>query len=204
MEIFKYVVTAVCGYLLGSISFSIAISSLVLGGDVREKGSGNAGATNMARVFGMRAGLFTFLGDATKSGVAMLIGWLLLGEGGLAVGALACLLGHCFPIYYNLKGGKGVSAGAAVALAIDWRVFLIALALFSIAVILSKKVSLGSIAAAVGVAVSAPLLQLSDERIFIAIAAALLIIIQHRGNIKRLINNTEPDFHPAKAKKKID
>lgn len=204
MEIFKYAVTAVCGYLLGSISFSIAISSLVLGGDVREKGSGNAGATNMARVFGMRAGLFTFLGDAAKSGIAMLIGWLLLGEGGLAVGALACLLGHCFPIYYNLKGGKGVSAGAAVALAIDWRVFLIAAAVFAIAAVLSKKVSLGSICAAIGMAVSALAFELSDERVFVAIAAALLIIIQHRGNIKRLIANTEPDFHPAKAKKKID
>lgn len=200
MEVFKYVVTAVCGYLLGSISFSIAISRLALGGDVRDKGSGNAGATNMARVFGMRAGVFTLFGDAAKAGISMLIGWFLLGESGLAVGALSCLLGHCFPLYYNLKGGKGVSAGAAVALAIDWRVFLVAAAAFALAVLLTRKVSLGSICASLSVAVSALLFNVPDQRVFLAIVAAALVIFQHRGNIKRLINNTEPDFRPAKAK----
>ena len=111
MEIYKYILVASAGYLLGSLSMSIILSRAVLGEDVRRKGSGNAGATNMARVYGLKAGALTLGGDVLKASLSMLIGWLLLGDVGLALGGIASLVGHCFPVYYNFRGGKGVSVG---------------------------------------------------------------------------------------------
>lgn len=198
MEIYKYILVAFAGYMLGSLSMSIVLSRTVLGEDVRRKGSGNAGATNMARVYGLKAGVLTLGGDVLKASLSMLIGWLLLGDVGLALGGIASLVGHCFPVYYNFRGGKGVSVGAAVALAIDWRVFLSVVLVFALAAFLSKKVSLGSVCAAVTISIASLIFQVSAARLILAVFGMLLVVFQHRENIKRLINGTEPDFKPAK------
>lgn len=198
MEIYKYILVASAGYLLGSLSMSIILSRAVLGEDVRRKGSGNAGATNMARVYGLKAGALTLGGDVLKASLSMLIGWLLLGDVGLALGGIASLVGHCFPVYYNFRGGKGVSVGAAVALAIDWRVFLSIVLVFALAAFLSKKVSLGSVCAAVAISIASLIFQVSTPKLILAVFGMLLVVFQHRENIKRLINGTEPDFKPAK------
>lgn len=198
MEIYKYILVASAGYLLGSLSMSIILSRAVLGEDVRRKGSGNAGATNMARVYGLKAGALTLGGDVLKASLSMLIGWLLLGDVGLALGGIASLVGHCFPVYYNFRGGKGVSVGAAVALAIDWRVFLSIVLVFALAAFLSKKVSLGSVCAAVAISITSLIFQVSKPKLILAVFGMLLVVFQHRENIKRLINGTEPDFKPAK------
>lgn len=198
MEIYKYILVASAGYLLGSLSMSIILSRAVLGEDVRQKGSGNAGATNMARVYGLKAGALTLGGDVLKASLSMLIGWLLLGDVGLALGGIASLVGHCFPVYYNFRGGKGVSVGAAVALAIDWRVFLSIVLVFALAAFLSKKVSLGSVCAAVAISITSLIFQVSTPKLILAVFGMLLVVFQHRENIKRLINGTEPDFKPAK------
>ncbi|MBS1420229.1 MAG: acyl-phosphate glycerol 3-phosphate acyltransferase [Clostridia bacterium] len=198
MEIYKYILVASAGYLLGSLSMSIILSRAVLGEDVRRKGSGNAGATNMARVYGLKAGALTLGGDVLKASLSMLIGWLLLGDVGLALGGIASLVGHCFPVYYNFRGGKGVSVGAAVALAIDWRVFLSIVLVFALAAFLSKKVSLGSVCAAVAISITSLIFQVSTPKLILAVFGMLLVVFQHRENIKRLINGTEPDFKPAK------
>lgn len=198
MEIYKYILVAFAGYMLGSLSMSIVLSRAVLGEDVRRKGSGNAGATNMARVYGLKAGVLTLGGDVLKASLSMLIGWLLLGDVGLALGGIASLVGHCFPVYYNFRGGKGVSVGAAVALAIDWRVFLSVVLVFALAAFLSKKVSLGSVCAAVTISIASLIFQVSAARLILAVFGMLLVVFQHRENIKRLINGTEPDFKPAK------
>ena len=124
MVVLRYLIVIIAGYLLGSLSASILLSRTALGGDVREKGSGNAGATNMARVYGMGPGVFTLLGDMFKAGLAMLMGWFLLGDWGIAIGGMACISGHCFPFLHDFRGGKGISVGAAIGLAIDWRVFV--------------------------------------------------------------------------------
>ncbi len=125
MEILKYIAVGIAGYLLGSVSISILMSKKAMGGDVREKGSGNAGATNMARVYGWSAGFLTLGGDMLKAAIAMLIGLLLLGDLGIAIGGIAAMIGHCFPVFYGFKGGKGVSILAAVACFMDWRVVVI-------------------------------------------------------------------------------
>ena len=148
MTILKYILAAVAGYLLGSLSFSLLLTRLRYGKDIRECGSGNAGATNAARVFGLGAGLWTLAGDMAKTAAAGLLGRLLGGELGLSLALAACLLGHCFPVYHGFRGGKGVSVSGCIALMLDWRMFLIILAVFALAAVLSGRVSLGSVTAA--------------------------------------------------------
>lgn len=198
MEALKYIITAAAGYVLGSVSISIILSKLTLGGDIREKGSGNAGATNMARSFGLKAGFVTLGGDMLKAILAMLLGWLLLGRDmGVAVGGIASMLGHCFPVFYKFKGGKGVSVLAAIAIMIDWRVTAIGLALFLIVAFSTKKVSAGSITAAVAVPLFTAVFGHGVPILVLAAVGGATVIIQHRANIKRLIRGEEPDFKPA-------
>ena len=201
MDILKYVIVIVLGYLMGSVSMSIILSKLKLGGDVRGKGSGNAGATNMARVYGWKAGGITLAADMLKSIIPMLVGMFLLGDRGICAGGIAAMLGHCFPVFYNFKGGKGVSVLAAIACMIDWRVVVIPLAMFIIVALLTKKVSAGSLTAAVGVIITSIVFSVGIPKIILAVFGSLMVIIQHRSNIKRLINGTEPDFHAAKKDK---
>ena len=198
MEILKYIAVGIAGYLLGSVSISILMSKKAMGGDVREKGSGNAGATNMARVYGWSAGFLTLGGDILKAAIAMLIGLLLLGDLGIAIGGIAAMIGHCFPGFYGFKGGNGVCILAAVACFMAWRVVVIGLAIFIIVALITKKVSPGSLAAAVSVPVISWLVGVSTPKLVLAIFAGIMVIIQHRANIKRLINGTESNFKAAK------
>ena len=196
MNALKYIFIIVGGYLLGSVSISIILSRM-LGVDVRKKGSGNAGATNMARSFGLPAGFATLAGDFLKAAVVMFIAYRLCGDWGLLAGGAACITGHCFPIFYDFRGGKGISVGAAIGLAIDWRVFVGIVIVFLIAAFLSKKVSLGSLCAAVAVVILSIVFAVSLPRLLLAIYAAALAIFQHRANLKRLSEGTEPDFRAA-------
>ena len=199
MEVLKYLLIVVVGYLLGSVSISIILSRM-LGSDVRKKGSGNAGATNMARSFGLLAGFATLAGDFLKAVIAMAIGYRLCGDWGLMAGGVACTTGHCFPIFYDFRGGKGISVGAAIGLMIDWRVFVGIILVFLLAAFLSKKASLGSVCAAVAVVILSLVFAVPLPRLLLAIYAALLAIFQHRSNIKRLSECTEPDFKAADTK----
>ena len=201
MDIGKYLLIVVLGYLFGSLSSSILLSRGALGGDVRTKGSGNAGATNMARVYGWGAGVLTLVCDMLKAAVSVWIGWKLMGDWGLAVGGIACMVGHCFPVFHQFKGGKGISVGAMLGLAIDWRVFVAIIVTFLTVALLTKKVSAGSIAAAVAITVFSVAFHVGMPKILLAAVAMCIAIFQHRGNIRRLIDGTEPDF---KAKKKND
>ena len=105
MDVLKYIFIIVGGYLLGSVSISIILSRM-LGTDVRKKGSGNAGATNMARTFGLLAGFATLAGDFLKAVIVMFVGYRLCGDWGLMAGGMACTTGHCFPIFYGFRGGN--------------------------------------------------------------------------------------------------
>ena len=197
MDAWKYCAVAVAGYLLGSLSASILLSRSALGGDVRGKGSGNAGATNMARVYGLGAGFLTLGCDMLKAIAACWFGSFLLGDLGLALGGVFSMIGHCFPVFHNFKGGKGISVGAALGLMIDWRVFVCIIATFLVVAFLSKKVSLGSIAAALAIVVFSLVFHVSTPKLVLAIAACCIAVFQHRTNIKRLSEGTEADFKAA-------
>ena len=195
MKLFQYVLVVVVGYLLGSVNVSILISKL-MGGDVRQKGSGNAGATNMARVYGLGVGVVTMALDMVKAALAMLLGQRLLGDWGLMAGGLACIVGHCFPAFHSFRGGKGISVGGMIAFWIDWRVGLFVVALFALGAVLSKKVSVRSICAAVGISIAALIFGVSLPRLLLAVLSMAVALFQHRANMKRLSDGTEPDFKP--------
>ena len=199
--IWKYLVVFVGSFVVGSLSLSILASKKLFGGDIRDKGSGNAGATNMARVHGWGAGLLTLAGDAAKAAVCMLAGKALAGEIGLCIGAGACILGHCFPVLHSFKGGKGIAVGGAVGFGIDWRVGLCTVGAFLLGSLLSKKVSVGSLCGAVAIVASSFLFHVSIPRLILSIFCACLAVARHHANIKRLAEGTEPDFKAASGKK---
>lgn len=194
----KYGIIALVAYLLGSISASIVLSKLVFRTDVRKQGSGNAGATNVARNFGMKAGVATLLGDMLKTVVAMGIGVLLGGELGKAVAGIACLLGHFFPVFFGFKGGKGISVGAVVAVFVGWQHFAFVIAMFVLGMALTRIVSVGSVMAAAGLPVALLLFGGTKPEIVLSLVGASLVIWMHRQNIKRLIRGEEKKFQPKR------
>lgn len=199
MRILTLLTAGIVGYLLGSVSIAVILSRRFFGGDVREQGSGNAGATNVARVFGMRAGLITLAGDVLKTVLSMLIGGLLAGPEGSALAGAACLAGHCFPLFFHFHGGKGVSVGAAIALYTDWRLLVIVLAVFIILYLCFRKVSLGSMAGGVTLPIAMLILGgFAWYELALGVLVALLLVYMHRSNIRRLIDGTESDFKPKK------
>lgn len=194
MYCFKIILLSIAVYLIGGLSISILLSRSVYGKDVRTCGSGNAGATNMARSFGLKMGIITLVCDVLKAVTSILIGKALLGDTGICIAGIACLMGHCFPALHGFKGGKGVSVCAAMMWWIDWRVGLAALAAFAIAVILSRRVSLGSVCAALALSVTALIISLPLTKLILTLVCTVTVVFMHRENIKRLISGTEPEF----------
>lgn len=203
MIYFWFVLVAIIAYLIGSINYSIIVSEVFMGTDIRKKGSGNAGSTNMLRNYGLKAALVTLLSDFMKTFVATLSAWAIFSiyypEHTLVATALAglfCAIGHCFPLFFGFKGGKGVAVGAIMILMTDYRCFIIALAVFVILVATTKYVSLGSVSAGISFPVSLALLigfnTAGDYvRFTLACVLALMVAILHRLNIARLFKGTE-------------
>ena len=199
---FAYVIAAAAAYLLGSVSVSVLLTKLVFHNDVRSQGSGNAGATNVARVFGMGAGVITLFGDVAKTVIAMLIGKWLAGDTGLAVAGSACLIGHCWPVYFRFKGGKGVSVGAAVGAMIDWRIILVLVAVFFLTFAICRIVSVCSMACAVTLPLACLVLAVPTPQLVLGILTGILVFFMHRGNLVRLFRGEEKKFKPGSRKKK--
>ena len=197
MNILYGILIPVIGYLLGSLNFSIILSRLI-GHDIRRQGSGNAGATNMTRVFGWAAGVATLAFDMLKAAAAMLLGKKLLGDTGLCLGGMAVMTGHCFPVFHDFRGGKGIATGAALGLMIDWRVGVSIIAVFLIVALLTKKVSLGSICAAVAVVPATWIFAPRPPLIALAVFGMVLAVTRHKENIHRLLSGMEPDFRAGK------
>ena len=193
----RYAVIIVLAYLLGSLNFSIIISKLTLKKDIRDFGSGNAGSTNSLRVMGMKKTLLVILGDILKGVAAVLVAKPIMGDSfGQAAEILAsisCVLGHTFPVFFGFRGGKGVLTTAAVVGCIDFRVCIIAVALFVTIVAISKFVSLGSIIAVWSVPVLFALFYGQSGVVYIAfgVLLAAFVTFLHRANIKRLRTGTE-------------
>lgn len=133
----------------------------------------------------------------------MLLGSWLGGTTGLAIAGAACMIGHCFPIYFGFKGGKAVATAVAVALMLDWRVFLSAFArLCPVVAALTRTASVSSMAASVAVAAMTPVFTKNPVLISLGIFTCLLVLLMHRSNIRRLIQGTEPKFHFGKHPEK--
>lgn len=193
-------------YLLGSLNFAVMISKKGYHDDIRTHGSGNAGATNMLRTHGKKAAALTFLGDALKAIVSVLIGFVLMpGDGFAYVAAFFCMIGHAYPVYFKFKGGKGVVVAAASMLILNPIVFVLCLIIFAIIVGFTKYVSLGSIICAI-------LFPLLNYKMFVyfapmplktifCILMGILVIFLHRKNISRLMNGTENKIGKNKPEK---
>lgn len=183
-------------YLIAAIPTGIVLSRLMGSEDIREKGSGNIGATNVYRVAGKLAGVLTLVGDALKGLLPLLAikTWLQPTPEQLGVASAVAILGHCYPVYLKFKGGKGVATALGIFLVLSPKAVLGALIVFIIAVATTRYISLGSVLAAM----SAPLLILMlshPQPIFLAtLFIASLVIWRHRSNVKRLLDGTENRF----------
>lgn len=206
MLVVSGIICAIVSYLFGSINCSVMISSKKYGNDIRTQGSGNAGATNMMRVYGKKAATLTFLGDVLKSAAASIIGRLLLGYVGAYVAGLFCVIGHAFPLFFKFKGGKGVVAISTMCLLTEPLVFAIMLVIFAIILFGYKMVSLASIMAMI----TYPLV-LSKAALFVdqpygihmilAAANAFFVVFLHRKNIARIFHHEESKISFGKKKK---
>lgn len=194
-------------YLLGSIPFGLILSTVFGGTDVRRAGSGNIGATNVARVVGPLAGILTLTLDTAKGAAAVLIAERISNDNAtwMMIAALAALVGHCYPVWLKFKGGKGVATAAGVFAALCPLACLAAVILFVLIVIFWRYVSLGSISAAAAMPLliyflwaphHAPPLVITIG----TLGVALLVICKHNGNLQRLVAGVEPKFSFSKKK----
>jgi len=190
MDFLRIVIAAAIGYLLGSANTSIIVGRFY-GIDVRDHGSGNAGATNTLRTLGKSAAALVGVGDVLKGIIACLVGSFIAGDIGLMVGGFASVLGHNWPIYFKFKGGKGIFTSFAVVLMMDYKIGLILLGIFAVVVLLTRFVSLSSVTASVFFPVLAVIFNKNINFIIIAILTAALAVFRHRSNLKRLIEGTE-------------
>jgi acyl phosphate:glycerol-3-phosphate acyltransferase len=181
-------------YLLGSIPTGFIVGSWA-GVDVRKSGSGNVGATNVARVVGKRQGIYTLAADMAKGFLPVFIALQLgLSTSSVALVAIAAFLGHLFPVFLKFRGGKGVATALGVFLALAPWASLVLVLLFAVAIWVSRIVSLSSMITAV--AAPAIFWCLSYSAAFIETSAflAVMIVVRHRSNIQRLLAGTEPKF----------
>jgi glycerol-3-phosphate acyltransferase PlsY len=201
------VAIAISAYLLGSIPFGLLLGKLFGAADVRTEGSGNIGATNVARVAGPIAGIFTLLLDAAKGALAVVLAARLSDQSStwMMIAGLCALVGHCYPIWLGFHGGKGVATAAGVFLVLSPLAFLAAAILFFLVVLYWRFVSLGSISAAAAMPLLiyffwAPHHAPPYAVTFGSLAAALLIVYKHDANIQRLVQGDEPKFSLSKKK----
>jgi len=194
-------------YGLGSIPSGIWIARVFTATDIRTKGSGNIGATNVMRLAGVLPGLLTLAADMAKGTLpAAAAQWMVAGHGAAAqvyisATVLAAACGHMFPIHSRFRGGKGVATTAGGFLAVAPLGVLIAAAGFALAVGFSRRVSLGSLSAAILLVPATAWSTHSSAYTLCALTAALLIVLRHHSNIVRLLRGTEPPFRAGKQQK---
>ncbi len=202
---------ALAGYFLGSIPFGLLLANLFGGRNVREHGSGNIGATNVSRVAGPAAGILTLILDAGKGTAAVWLASRVLEHGAAAmmIGGLAALLGHCFPVWLGFQGGKGAATALGVFAWLCPLATVAGILLFALVFLFWRYVSLASVSAAAAMPLlvyflwaprHAPPLVIALGTVF----AAVLIIFQHRANLRRLLQGTEPQFHLGKQRAEAD
>jgi len=201
--------TATPAYVLGSVNGAIITAFSLYRKDIRDFGSGNPGLTNFYRVFGKAGALLVVAIDVFKTIAPVLFGGWLFGKYfdmmlfGRMISGFFVMLGHCFPIFYKFKGGKGVMAAGAILIVLDWRMAIISWGAFIIVTALTRYVSLGAIIGGALFPVSLYFLNLGSYLEFAAmLMCALLLIARHEANIKRLIRGQESKLSFRRRKDK--
>jgi len=212
-----YLIVAVMAYLLGSIPFGYLLVRIFRGEDIRLSGSGNIGATNVARSGAKGLGIATLALDALKGALAVWLAAVFAGSKYnlcgdffqhpcapalrlMSMAALFAVLGHVFPVWLRFKGGKGVATALGVFCVLFPTAILVALAIFILVVAITRFVSLGSILGAISFPVAAYFLQSTDAiSLLLASSVSLIVILKHHQNIGRLLSGTESRFGAAKA-----
>lgn len=192
-----WIVTAVIAYLLGSLNSAIIVSKYKFKQDIRSFGSGNAGLTNMHRVYGKDGAVLTLVGDIAKQLVSVFAGAVLLGRYGAYLAGAFCMIGHIFPVFYRFKGGKGVLTAATMILLIDPLVFAVLIVIFALTLLITRYVSLSSIIAALVYPATVSIANGGHPHFFelaFALFVGLVVIFMHRSNIYRIFNNQESKF----------
>jgi len=197
------ILAVLIGYAIGLIQTAYIIGRLK-GIDIREHGSGGAGATNVNRVLGAKAGIFVFLVDIAKGIAAFMIPALIWHGGGTFLGyanalpglygAIGCVLGHSFPFYLKFKGGKGMAVTVGLMIAIDIHMFLIAAAVGIALIAITKFISLASLTLAAMMPIILHFLGYSTEEVLVSFMISILIWYLHRANIGRLLKGEENKF----------
>ncbi len=187
------VIAFLISYLLGSINTSIIVGKIKSGEDIRNHGSGNAGATNALRTFGKGAAVLVLLGDALKAVIAILTTKLILGDDlSIYAAGVGVTLGHNFPVFFGFRGGKGIVVSAVAILFADWRIGLIAVGVALVIMLLTKFVSLGSIMGALSIIAFGFVIKGVDlYYIIFSVILGGLAIVMHRKNIARLVKGEE-------------
>lgn len=193
---------AVVSYLCGGVNSAILLSKAIYHEDIRQSGSGNPGFTNFKRVYGSKYAWFVFIGDLLKTVLPSLLlslaAWLWFDawQLGAAVAGFFTMLGHCYPVWYKLRGGKAFSCAVASVWFVDWRVGLIFAAVFALLLFTVKIMSVSSMSAASTVPIMLAILGVSHPAVLVfSTAGAALVIWRHRANIARLVRGEEPKFH---------
>ncbi|MGE5391481.1 MAG: glycerol-3-phosphate 1-O-acyltransferase PlsY [Deltaproteobacteria bacterium] len=187
----KGIMLVIICYFIGSIPFSYIFPRIFTDVDVRSRGSGNVGATNVLRTVGIKVALLAFAGDLLKGALAAWIGvstengWLLI------ICCMAAVIGHCYPVFLNFKGGKAVASAGGIVLFLMPKIGLTLLLLFACIVFVSRYVSLGSVTIAAFLPITAMLAGQQPDYVILCWLLAALVIYRHRENIVRLRNGTE-------------
>ena len=188
------IILTILSYLLGSVPSGFLVGSSA-GVDVRGEGSGNIGATNVARTLGWKKGLLTLGFDVAKGFLPVLAAQLLdLGAGAAAAAGLAAFAGHLYPVFLGFKGGKGVATAAGVYIAAMPLGILVLVGVFALVVVASRRVSPASMAAAVLAPAVAWALSYPQEVAWMSLVIGLLVVVRHRENIRRLVAGEEAPF----------
>lgn len=206
LSLISLVLYTLVPYMLGSINTAVIVSKVMYNDDIRNYGSGNAGFTNVMRTFGMKAAVITFVGDILKTIVSVMIGWCFFGYLSAYIAGFACFIGHILPCFYQFRGGKGVLCAASMVFMLDWRLFLILVGLFILAVAITKYISFGSMLSAMVYPLVLNRMNGTGLRMieFIAMAVAVIIVIKHKENLKRIFNGTESKFSFKRSKRKAE
>jgi len=204
--VYSIIISALVSYLLGNLNGAVCMSAL-MHDDVRAHGSGNAGLTNFIRNYGQARALYVVLIDAGKAYLACLTSGLLLmpydlAMEGVMIGGMAVILGHVFPALLGFKGGKGILSGLFVALAADWRIAVLILAVFLVVYLATKIVSLGSVLAAITFGIGFVIWHWDNPVVMIlGVLLSALTVFKHRENIVRLLKGQERKTELFRRKK---